>query len=154
MNEKHLAELREHYDNSDLSDDIEAATWDTDVEPDPMVVTSLRLPKSLLDWVRDQAEAERVKPTALIRRWIEDRRPDQPLSGHAALADLAARVDRLESVALHVVGAASGPAAGETHADRDDGMKELLAMLQRSVEAARAGTTPAEGQATRQRRGA
>lgn len=98
MNDKDLAELREHFDSTDLSEDIETATWETEVEPDPMVVTSLRLPKSLLDWVRDQAEAERVKPTALIRRWIEDRRPTQPHSSQVTLADLAARVDRLESV--------------------------------------------------------
>ncbi|WP_300012636.1 hypothetical protein [Pseudonocardia sp.] len=154
MNDKDLAELREHFGSTDLSEEIETATWETEVEPDPMVVTSLRLPKSLLDWVRDQAEAERVKPTALIRRWIEDRRPTQPRSSQVTLADLAARVDRLESVALHVVGAASSPTADTTGVVPDDNMKDLLVALQRSVEAARAGTSSDEVQAPRQRRDA
>ncbi len=154
MNDKDLAELREHFDSTDLSEEIETATWEPEVEPDPMVVTSLRLPKSLLDWVRDQAEAERVKPTALIRRWIEDRRPTQPHSSQVTLADLAARVDRLESVTLHVVGAASSPTADTTGVVPDDNMKDLLVALQRSVEAARAGTSSDEVQAPRQRRGA
>lgn len=151
MNEKDLAELREHFDSTDLSDAIESATWETEVDPDPMVVTSLRLPKSLLDWVRAQAEAERVKPTALIRRWIEDRRPAQTRAGQPTLADLAARVDRLESVTLHVAGAGSSPTAGVL---RDDGMKDLLAALQRSVDAARSGTVSDEGSTARERRGA
>ena len=116
-----------------------------------MVVTSLRLPKSLLDWVRQQAEAERVKPTALIRRWIEDRRPAQSRTGQVTLAELAARVDRLESVTLHVAGAGSGPSA---YVVRDDGMKHLLAALELSVEAARSGAVSEEGSTTRERRGA
>lgn len=151
MNEKDLAELREHFDSTDLSDAIESATWETEVDPDPMIVTSLRLPKSLLDWVRAQAEAERVKPTALIRRWIEDRRPAQTRTGQLTLADLAARVDRLESVTLHVAGGGSSPAADVV---RDDAMKDLLAALQRSVDAARSGTASDEGSTARERRGA
>ncbi len=38
-----------------------------------MVSLSLRLPKSLLDWVCTQARTEHTKPTQLIRRWIEER---------------------------------------------------------------------------------
>jgi hypothetical protein len=57
-------------------EDTENVTWETDIDSDPMITTSLRLPKSLLDWVRDQAEDEDLKPTALIRRWIEQRRRD------------------------------------------------------------------------------
>lgn len=151
MNEKDLAELREHFDSTDLSDGVETATWESEVDPDPMIVTSLRLPKSLLDWVREQAGAERVKPTALIRRWIEDRRPTQPHSSHVTLDDLAARVDRLESVTLHVVEAAADPTADVV---RDDGMKDLLVALQRSVDAARSGAAADEGPTTGERRGA
>ncbi|MDI2032131.1 hypothetical protein QFW96_26175 [Saccharopolyspora sp. TS4A08] len=40
-------------------------------EPDPMITTSLRLPESLLDQVRDRAAAEDVKTTAWIRGLIE-----------------------------------------------------------------------------------
>lgn len=49
------------------------ATPDTDPEDahDPMITTSLRLPKSVLDRVRLLAARDGVKPTALIRRWTE-----------------------------------------------------------------------------------
>ena len=88
MDEQKLVQLRDHYDTTDLSAEIERAHWETDVEPDPMVTTSLRLPKSVLDWVRQQAEAEHVKPTALIRRWIEQQRDDRA-------ADVSGRLERL-----------------------------------------------------------
>ena len=45
--------------------------WEPDTEADPMVTTSLRPPKSLLDWVREQAVAQHVRPAGLIRQWIE-----------------------------------------------------------------------------------
>lgn len=151
MNEKDLAELREHFDSTDLSHSVESAAWENDVDPDPMIVTSLRLPKSLLDWVREQAEVERVKPTTLIRRWIEDRRPAPSRTSQVTLADLAARIDRLESVTLRVVGGGLGPAAD---GGQDDGMKDLLAALRRSVDAAGSGAAPDEGLADEARRGA
>ena len=153
MNDKELAELREHFDTADLSHDIETAAWDRAVDPDPMVVTSLRLPKSLLDWVREQAEVERVKPTALIRRWIEDRRGDAN-RGEVTLAGVAARLDRLESVTLHVAEAAPSrlvraTRGGDAEGGDVDDLSHLLEALRRSVEAARDGD--ADG---RSRRGA
>ncbi len=68
--------------------------------PDPMITTSLRLPKSLLDWVREQAAAEHTKPTALIRRWIEQRRDDDSLTAGGATA----RIERLEQAVFHKAG--------------------------------------------------
>jgi len=59
-----------------------------------MVTTSLRMPKSLLDWVRGQAAKEHVRPTVLIRQWIEQRRD---VGGD----DLAGRVERLEQAVFH-----------------------------------------------------
>lgn len=151
MNDCEMSELREHFDATDLSGDIDAATWDTDVDDDPMIVTSLRLPKSLLDWVRARAEAERTKPTALIRRWVEDQRSTEPASD-AGLAGLTARVDRLESVALSVIGSTSSSESDGS----GDSMSELLAALQRSVNAARASVsaTPDEEPPAASRRGA
>ncbi len=64
-----------------------------------MITTSLRLPKSLLDWVREQAAAEHTKPTALIRRWIEQRRDDDSLTAGAT-----ARIERLEQAVFHKAG--------------------------------------------------
>lgn len=74
MDRKTMLELREHFDTTDQSDAIENGELITEApDPDPMITTSLRLPKSLLDWVREQAAAEGVKPTALVRTWIEER---------------------------------------------------------------------------------
>jgi len=58
-----------------------------------MVTTSVRLPKSLLDWVRHRTAAEHVRPSVLIRQWIEQHR-DAAEAGGAG--DLAARVERLK----------------------------------------------------------
>lgn len=153
MDEKKLAELREHYDTTELSGDIATAEWDSETASDPMVVTSLRLPKSLLDWVRAQAEVERVRPTAWIRRLIEDARQAGEGDSEVTLVSLAARVERLESVMLHVARTTPGASttSPEGSADDSDSMSDLLTALQRSVEAAR-GVRPMAGD--RRRRGA
>lgn len=138
MDEKELAE---HYDRTDLTDEIERASWEAEVQADPMVVTSLRLPKSLLDWIREQAANERVRPTALIRRWLEDRRAgsDEDVS----VSDLASRVDRLESVTLRV--ARSTPTPDQGAEDGSDSMADLLKALQASVDAVRRSSAAEPG---------
>jgi hypothetical protein len=75
-----LQRLAEYYDTHDTSTELEGAKLvDEPGDTDPMVSLSLRMPKSLLDWVRAQARAEHTKPTQLIRRWIEERRStEQP----------------------------------------------------------------------------
>lgn len=72
MNQQKIDELRDYYDTTDTSDQMDGGTWETDVEDNPMITTSLRLPKDVLDWVRAVAAAEHVKPTALIRQWVEE----------------------------------------------------------------------------------
>jgi hypothetical protein len=70
-----LERLAEYYDTHDTSTELERAEpVDEWANPDPMVSLSLRLPKSLLDWVCTQARTEHTKPTQLIRRWIEEHR--------------------------------------------------------------------------------
>ncbi len=88
MDREAMIEARNHYDTTSTAGEMDGGAWETDVDPDPMVTTSVRLPKSLLDWVREQADAGRVKPTALIRRWIEERREVDE--------SVAARLERLE----------------------------------------------------------
>lgn len=131
MDDRERDALREHFDTTDLADAIDSATWETEVDTDPMIVTSVRLPKSLLDWVREQATVEKLKPTALIRQWIEDRRrvstSQRNRADEASVARLADRVSRLEAIALRAV--STEPDAG--------GMTDLLAALQASVDAAR-----------------
>ncbi|MGQ0779138.1 MAG: hypothetical protein ACT4NY_32785 [Pseudonocardiales bacterium] len=91
-----IDELAEYYDTHDTSAEMEHGHWETDTVADPMITTSLRMPKSLLDWVRAQAEAAHVKPTALIRRWIEQQRAEE--------TNLDARVSRLEQVVFRPTG--------------------------------------------------
>lgn len=88
-----LDELATYAQTHDFSAEMEEGVWETDTEADPMVTTSLRLPKSLLDWVREQAAAQHVRPSGLIRQWIEQRRDS---GGAANVEDLAARLERLE----------------------------------------------------------
>ncbi|QUH04862.1 hypothetical protein HUO13_32435 [Saccharopolyspora erythraea] len=67
-----LDELAQYYDTHDTSAEMEAGRWEAEPpSPDPMVTTSLRLPKSLLDQVRARAAAEDTKATAWIRALIE-----------------------------------------------------------------------------------
>ncbi|HEU0089277.1 MAG TPA: hypothetical protein VFQ77_16795 [Pseudonocardiaceae bacterium] len=87
-----LQRLAEYYDTHDTSTELERAELvDEPVDTDLMVSLSLRLPKSLLDWVRTQARAEHTKPTQLIRRWIEERH-------HSGGPSLEERVRRLEDL--------------------------------------------------------
>lgn len=83
-----IQHVRDYADSHDLSDEIDRGHWEIDTVDEPMVTTSLRLPKSLLDWVRDQAAERHVKPTAWIRELLEHQR--------AGLPDLEKRVSSLE----------------------------------------------------------
>jgi hypothetical protein len=148
VDDRKLDELREHFDAADLTDAVDTAVWETEVDTDPMIVTSVRLPKSLLDWVRERAAAEQVKPTALIRRWIEERR-DAPAGtptggGDTSMAQLADRVSRLETFAVRV--ATTGPQADS------DSMTDLMSVLLASAEAAR--TKSRSSTSDQERRGA
>jgi hypothetical protein len=89
-----LDEIAEYADSHDFSAEMEQGVWEADIEADPMITTSVRLPKSLLDWVREQAAIEHVRPSVLIRQWLEQHR-----DGGAGnrMNDLPARVTRLES---------------------------------------------------------
>jgi Arc/MetJ-type ribon-helix-helix transcriptional regulator len=88
-----LDEIAEYAQHHDFAAEMEQGTWEEDTASDPMVTTSVRLPKSLLDWVREQAESRHVRPSVLIRQWLEQQRD---LEAHDDVADLATRVARLE----------------------------------------------------------
>ncbi len=88
-----LDEIAAHAQTHDFSAEMEKGVWESETEADPMVTTSLRLPKSLLDWVREQAAAQHVRPSVLIRQWLEQRRD---AGAEAGVEGLAARIDRLE----------------------------------------------------------
>jgi len=66
-----LDALREHYDSTDTSVELEKAELDTTIVGEPMVGITIRLPASTLDAARVIARKDGVKVTALLRRWIE-----------------------------------------------------------------------------------
>jgi len=88
-----LDEIAEYAQHHDFAAEMEQGSWEADTDADPMVTTSVRLPKSLLDWVRHHAAAQHVRPSVLIRQWIEQHRDTADAEGPG---DLAARVERLE----------------------------------------------------------
>ena len=87
-----LDEIADYAERHDFAAEMEQGSWEADTDADPMITTSVRLPKSLLDWVRQRAAAQHVRPSVLIRQWIEQRR-DAEAEG---AGDLAVRVERLE----------------------------------------------------------
>lgn len=88
-----LDEIADYAQSHDFAAEMEQGTWEAGTDADPMVTTSVRLPKSLLDWVRQRAAAQHVRPSVLIRQWIEQRRDED---GTESAGDLLARVERLE----------------------------------------------------------
>lgn len=71
VDDKRLEELAEYYGDRDLSEEIGSADLQRSPGDQVMVVTSLRVPKPLMDRVRDAATDEGLKPSALMRYWIE-----------------------------------------------------------------------------------
>ncbi len=88
-----LDEIADYAHHHDFGAEMEQGTWEADTDADPMITTSVRLPKSLLDWVRRRAAAQHVRPSVLIRQWIEQQRD---AAEAADAGDLPARVERLE----------------------------------------------------------
>lgn len=86
-------EIADYAQHHDFAAEMEQGRWEADTEADPMITTSVRLPKSLLDWVRQRAATEHVRPSVLIRQWIEQRRDAAETEDAGSLA---ARVERLE----------------------------------------------------------
>lgn len=74
MKPDELRETAEYYDNTDVSDHIEKATWEEQAAvTEPMVTYALRLPKPVIDQLRASAEARNVKVSTLMREWLEER---------------------------------------------------------------------------------
>lgn len=67
-------ELREYYDNTDTSAELEQATFEQpETTTEPMVTYALRLPKHVLDELRAAADTHNVRVSALMRDWLEQR---------------------------------------------------------------------------------
>ncbi|RYV49606.1 hypothetical protein [Pengzhenrongella frigida] len=71
-----LDALREYYDETDTSGELEKAKLDTSVIAEPMVGITIRMPAATLDAARVIARRDGVKVTALLRDWVEQRVAD------------------------------------------------------------------------------
>lgn len=67
----HRERLAEHYDTTDTSEELAGAERDDAAPAEPMVTTSLRLPRSTMERLRHEARRQGVRPTQLIREWVE-----------------------------------------------------------------------------------
>lgn len=99
MNEKlprseaELQSLADYYDNHDTGSEMTDGQW---VEP-PMVTTSLRLPKPLVDALKAEAGHQHIRHTALMRRVLAayvEGATVQP-------AEIIDRLDRIERLLHH-----------------------------------------------------
>ncbi len=71
--------LAEYYETHELTEDEVMSAEPAEAQPSDsvMITTSLRLPKPVMDEVRRRAQARGVKPTAIMREWIEAAIADQ-----------------------------------------------------------------------------
>jgi predicted DNA binding CopG/RHH family protein len=70
MNGDKLKELRNYYDQTSLPESVERAQRDDRVTDEVMVSTSIRLPRSLMQQVRERAAAAGIPATTLMRQWV------------------------------------------------------------------------------------
>jgi predicted DNA binding CopG/RHH family protein len=73
MNGDKFEELRSYYEETSLPESVERAQRDDRVTDEVMVSTSIRLPRSLMQQVRERAAAAGVPATTLMRQWVIDR---------------------------------------------------------------------------------
>ncbi|WP_020389847.1 hypothetical protein [Kribbella catacumbae] len=83
-----LEALAEHYGTHDTGSEMAGGEW---VEP-PMVTTSLRLPKPLVDALKAEAGQQHIRHTALMRRVLAAH-----VAGEAVeQTEILDRLDRIE----------------------------------------------------------
>lgn len=71
--------LAEYYETHELTEEEVMSAEPAEAQPadSVMITTSLRLPKPVMDEVRRRAQIRGVKPTAIMREWIEAAVADQ-----------------------------------------------------------------------------
>ncbi|WP_052915665.1 CopG family antitoxin [Mycobacterium haemophilum] len=88
MNKDELNELRDYYDKTDVASEFTDAELDTRTTDEVMVSTSIRLPQSLVDKVREQAAVLGIPATTLMRQWVIEKATTPPTSGVVSVAEL------------------------------------------------------------------
>ena len=88
MNHDELNELRDYYDNTDVASEFSDAKLDTRTTDEVMVSTSIRLPQSLVDKVREQAAVQGIPATTLMRQWVIEKATTPPPNAVVSVAEL------------------------------------------------------------------
>ncbi|ORV18116.1 CopG family antitoxin [Mycobacterium celatum] len=88
MNNNDLNELREYYDNTDVTSEFANAELDLRTTDEVMVSTSIRLPQSLVDKVREQAATLGIPATTLMRQWVIEKATTPPKTAVVSVAEL------------------------------------------------------------------
>jgi uncharacterized protein YceH (UPF0502 family) len=103
-----LERLARHYEDTDASDEIAAGRT---VTPEPMITTSLRLPRAVVEGLRREAAERGVRYTSLLREIAEQHVAGTSEEGasSAALARLEAKVDGLAKEVRAAYSARSEP---------------------------------------------
>lgn len=143
-------ELADYYDNTEMAEEIEDAVWEETAASDPMITTSVRLPRSLLERIRVVASGQGIKTSVLMRRLIEQNLVPEEMGGTAeSFHDLVRALVRAELTARAGVEPGSGELSG-----KDQVVRSLRApaysrfervagetLLKRPVAARKAGRT-------------
>jgi hypothetical protein len=88
MDNDNLNELRDYYDKTDVAGEFGDAELDTRTADEVMVSTSIRLPQSLVDKVREHAAALGIPATTLMRQWVIEKATTPPTNAVVSVADL------------------------------------------------------------------
>ncbi len=88
MDQKQIDELRHHYDTTDVAEHFTDAQRDTRTTDDILVSTSIRLPQTLVNQVREQAAALGVPATTLMRQWVTEKASTPTTPAVVTVADL------------------------------------------------------------------
>jgi uncharacterized protein YdiU (UPF0061 family) len=85
IDREQLERIAEDYQTGDASAELDRADYDDSTIAEPMVTTSLRLPKLVMDAVRAAADARGMRPTALMREWVEQQVVQQATTGERVI---------------------------------------------------------------------
>lgn len=88
MDQHKIDELREYYDNTDASAHFHDASVEDQAADEILVSTSIRLPQSLVNRVREQAAALGIPATALMRQWVIEKAVSPAAPAVVSVADL------------------------------------------------------------------
>jgi hypothetical protein len=80
--------LREYYDRTDQSEAIRRATASDQIVDEVLVSTSIRLPRSVMDQIRDVARTLDMPATTLMREWLLERLHTSPTESVVSVAEL------------------------------------------------------------------